>query len=197
MLLTMAFVDVVLGPLVTLIVFDRAKSSLRKDIITIVMLQLAFLTYGVYSLYAARPVHIVFEENRFVVTSANDIDNDDLAKAGNARYRTLVLVGFDYVGTIAPEDQKLRNDLVFASLAGIGLHNLPQHYTDYEKVAKAALAASRSDNDIPESDFMKPLVLKFAKQNGSRHIRFVRLITREKPRYVAIDGVSGLPIALL
>src|SRR4030095_3232307 len=49
-------VDVTLGPLVTLIIFDPAKPKLELDLATIVVLQLAALAYGGYVMFEARPV---------------------------------------------------------------------------------------------------------------------------------------------
>ena len=41
-------VDVAIGPLLTLIIFDRRKKSLRFDLSVIAFLQIAALVYGVY-----------------------------------------------------------------------------------------------------------------------------------------------------
>ena len=53
-------VDVVLGPLITLIVFDPAKPRLKYDLMTIAALQVAALAYGGMVMFEARPVYNVF-----------------------------------------------------------------------------------------------------------------------------------------
>lgn len=78
-----AAVDVVCGPLLTLVVFDRRKprSVLRRDISLIVLLQLAALCYGLYSAAQARPVYLTYEGNRFRVVSLIDVDVTKLDEA--------------------------------------------------------------------------------------------------------------------
>jgi hypothetical protein len=54
-------VDLVLGPLITFLIFDLGKSrrAILFDLITIVVIQLSALSYGVYSTYTQRPVAVV------------------------------------------------------------------------------------------------------------------------------------------
>ena len=53
-------VDVVLGPLLTLIVFNPAKVSLRLDLSLILAVQLAALAWGVQVTYAQRPLFLAY-----------------------------------------------------------------------------------------------------------------------------------------
>ena len=82
LLLVMA-VDVTLGPLLTFAVFDRRKgrSHLRRDVATIAVLQLAALSYGLYTVHQARPVALVFEQDRFRVIAAADVLEKELNDA--------------------------------------------------------------------------------------------------------------------
>lgn len=68
-------VDVILGPLITLAVFNRAKPwrELKRDLAVVVFIQLAALGYGLWTVCLARPVHLVFEYNRFRVVHAVDV----------------------------------------------------------------------------------------------------------------------------
>ncbi len=63
----MATVDVVCGPLLTLVVFDQRKPrrELKRDISFIVLFQLAALSYGLYSVAQARPIYLAYEEIAF------------------------------------------------------------------------------------------------------------------------------------
>src|SRR5215813_13196588 len=85
-------VDVAIGPLLTLIIFDTRKKSLRFDLSVIAFLQIAALVYGVYIMFEARPVYTVFVKDRFEVVPADQLDAADLADAP-AEYRTLSLTG--------------------------------------------------------------------------------------------------------
>ena len=56
----LAGVDVVLGPLLTLIVFKPGKPSLKFDMSCIVLAQLSALIYGGTIIYQQRPAFVVF-----------------------------------------------------------------------------------------------------------------------------------------
>jgi hypothetical protein len=66
-----AAVDLVLGPLLTLIVFDRRKPGLRRDLAMIATFQLSCLVAGNYVVYAQRPLALVYVDGRFFSMSAD------------------------------------------------------------------------------------------------------------------------------
>jgi hypothetical protein len=76
-------VDVVMGPLITFAVFNRRKpwSELRRDLAIVVALQLAALGYGLHTVFVARPVAVVLEVDRLRVTTAADLQDQDLSGA--------------------------------------------------------------------------------------------------------------------
>lgn len=55
-LIVIAGVDLVLGPALTLIVFNPAKKSLKMDLSIIAALQIAALAYGSYTVHNTRPL---------------------------------------------------------------------------------------------------------------------------------------------
>jgi hypothetical protein len=80
-----ASVDLVLGPLLTFVVFNAKKSKkvLAKDLSVIATLQLIALVWGVNTIYYQRPVALVFWENTFISVPAlaftsQGYDTDDL-----------------------------------------------------------------------------------------------------------------------
>ena len=76
-------VDVVCGPLLTAVFYNPSKSKkeLFTDLGLVVLVQLAALTYGMYTVVQARPIYAVFEVDRFRVVTAADVDTADWAKA--------------------------------------------------------------------------------------------------------------------
>jgi hypothetical protein len=71
-------VDVILGPLITLAIFNRAKRTreLAIDLSVVGLIQLAALGYGLWTVAVARPVHLVFEVDRLRVVHALDIPEE-------------------------------------------------------------------------------------------------------------------------
>ncbi|HUR87969.1 MAG TPA: TfpX/TfpZ family type IV pilin accessory protein [Ramlibacter sp.] len=75
-------VDVILGPLITLGIFNTRKSrrELTLDLTLIGLVQLVALAYGLWTVAVARPVHLVFEFDRMRVVHSIDIPEELLAR---------------------------------------------------------------------------------------------------------------------
>ena len=74
-----AMIDLVLGPLLTLVLFKPGKPGLKFDLSVIAAVQIAALAYGFYTTYHQRTVAIVFAENQFTTVSAKDKQEADKA----------------------------------------------------------------------------------------------------------------------
>lgn len=67
-------VDVVLGPLLTLMVYKTGKKSLRFDLMVIVLLQASAFAYGLYTVFEGRPVWMVFNFDHFEAVQSYQVD---------------------------------------------------------------------------------------------------------------------------
>ena len=69
-----ALVDLVLGPTLTLVVFNRSKPfrELRRDLSIIALVQAVCLAAGVWVVYSERPVAMIFADGSFYSMSADD-----------------------------------------------------------------------------------------------------------------------------
>lgn len=78
--LLIAAVDVVCGPLLTLVLFNPNKSSRkwRIDLTLIVLVQCTALAYGLVQLAASRPIFLAFEGDRFRVVQGADVETNAL-----------------------------------------------------------------------------------------------------------------------
>lgn len=75
-----AFIDLVLGPVVTLAIYNplKSKKTLFTDMSIIVLIQFSALAYGVITIYSQRPVALVFWENRFYTIEAKSLTNQNI-----------------------------------------------------------------------------------------------------------------------
>lgn len=64
-------IDLILGPLLTLIVFNPRKSSLKFDLSIIAAIQLLALSYGCWTIHTSRPIALAFINNSFHTLYAN------------------------------------------------------------------------------------------------------------------------------
>lgn len=72
----MMAVDLIVGPLLTFIVYRRPKKTLKMDLMIIVLMQLSAMSYGMYAIYQGRPVLVAFVMDRFELVRANEIVDD-------------------------------------------------------------------------------------------------------------------------
>lgn len=137
-------VDVILGPLITLAVFNRAKprSELRRDLAIVGLIQLAALGYGMWTVFVARPVHLVFEVDRFRVVHAVDVPSDlmDKVPAGIA---ALPLFGPTLLSVRTFRDRNEEMDATLAALKGIALSARPDLWQSYEAGRSEILRAAK------------------------------------------------------
>lgn len=121
-------VDVVIGPVLTLIVFKPGKKTLRFDLTVIVILQLIAFGYGISTVAEGRPAWLVFNVDRFDLTRAHEMDDRHLNEA-QPEYRTAPWWGPRWVSARAPTDTEQRNTLTFeAVFAGVDLPQRPDLY---------------------------------------------------------------------
>ncbi len=75
-----ALVDLVLGPLITLLIYNlnKPKKVMLADLGIIVIIQLAALTYGMHAIYTQRPVAMVFWENKFYTIPAQALEKQGI-----------------------------------------------------------------------------------------------------------------------
>ena len=185
-------VDLILGPLVTLIIFDTKKKKLRQDLLIIVICQLIFFAYGAWTIFAVRPAYIVFADDQFYMVRANEIDGKDLARARIDEFKTLPLTGPKFIGTIQPTDPKVKNDLVFSSLSGMGLQNLPEYFVPLEQVSAQVRAAAKTSKQFKIIDSDSKLRLQhYEASHPSRPLAFIRLVSKVAVFFVVIDASNG------
>ena len=142
MLLIMG-VDIVIGPLLTLVVYKAGKKGLGFDLACISVLQAGAFLYGFWVVAQARPIFIVAALDRFVPIYANTLTDADLGKATRPEFAARSWTGPRLVGAILPRESKARNELTFSSIAGKDLEKFPALYVPYAEVADAMLAKAK------------------------------------------------------
>lgn len=136
--LILVAVDVVCGPLLTLILFSPKKP--RREIVTdmslVVMIQLAALAFGMYTAYQARPLFLVHEVDRFRVVGLPDYQGHDVSKVLEvlpAAMRPTPTSGPVTVGVRPPSSQEERQEVLFESVyGGRDYAQRPEFYVPYD-----------------------------------------------------------------
>lgn len=148
--LILVSVDVVCGPLLTLVLFNprKPRRELFTDMGLVVLIQLAALAYGLHTVYEARPLFLVHEVDRFRVVTLPDYGDVDVSEAIarlDAPLRPHPFKGPVTLGIRDPKDAKERQDVMFESMAGgRDYAQRPEFYVPYDTAYQAkALARAR------------------------------------------------------
>lgn len=147
--LILILVDVILGPLITLIVFDTKKKELKRDLLIIFSLQLAALFYGVWILFSVRPVFVVFNSDRFDVVYANELTQERFDQATNKDFQSAPLWGPHFIGARLPSDSIQAAEIIKkAVMGGDDVQQMPEFYVPYQDIAKEVSGKARSLNEL-------------------------------------------------
>jgi hypothetical protein len=139
LLLLLIGVDVILGPLLTFIVFDPRKKSLVYDLAVIVMLQVAALIYGVSVMASARPAYIVYLNGAFEVVGAKDVMTGDMGDAKLPEFQSLSWTGPRLAAARVPIDPGLQIKIAMESSDGLPDYTLyPRFYIPYATASREA-----------------------------------------------------------
>lgn len=137
-------VDVVLGPLITLAVFNRKKpfTELRRDLLIVVLLQLGALAYGLWTVSVARPVHMVFEIDRFRVVHAIEVPTEMVGKAPSG-VEALPVTGPTLLAVRPFRSNQENADATLAAVQGLQLGYRPDLWQPYADAVPEVLKAAR------------------------------------------------------
>jgi hypothetical protein len=188
-------VDGVLGPLITLAVFNRAKprAELARDLAVVVLLQLGALAYGLHTVHAARPVVLALEVDRFRVVPAVSVVESELPQAPPA-LRTLPLDGPRLIGTVQPTGQE-RADALFAALAGADLGMRPRYWAPWDDAARQqARKAARPATELAARGAAQAAALAEGAARAGRPLDalgVLPLLARTPGWSVLVDRASG------
>ena len=198
--LLVVVVDVIMGPLMTLAVFNlkKPRKELRRDLAVIGLLQMAALVYGLWTVAVARPVHLVFEVDRFRVVHAVDVEPALLQRAP-PELQQLPLMGPTLLSVRGFRDNKESFDATMAALQGLHLGARPDFWQSYDK-AKAQISATAKPvaelkTRFPARASDIDTALKSVPVNTS--VGYIPLVSRSTFWTVLIDLNTAQPVGYL
>lgn len=147
--LLLVAVDVVIGPLITLVVFAPGKvwRVMRRDLLVVAALQLVAMGYGVWTMAVARPVHLVFEYSRFQVVHAVEVPPALLPKAPE-ELRALPLRGPTALSLRPFRDSGERMEATMAAFGGVALGARPDLWQAYAAGQADVLQVARPLSEL-------------------------------------------------
>lgn len=196
-------VDLVLGPLLTLIVFKPGKRGLKFDLAFIAFVQLAALVYGVTTIYRERPYFTVFSVDRFYVVAQRDVDAAELAVAREAGrvtdkpFREPLLIAAVFPTDLATQ-QRLLDETLFQGLPDI--ERRPEFWQPFAERAAAVQRAQRPlsvlRERLPAAASKIDAVLKSLGVPEAR-LGYLPLVAKNRDVAFVVDAESGAPLDVI
>ena len=143
-------VDLVLGPLLTLIVYKQGKPKLKMDLTMVAVFQIACLIAGTWVVYSERPIAMVYVDGRFASMSADSyrdagMEVPDLSELPG-KYPKWVSVSLP---TDVEDLAAVRRE---AQKAGRPLNTFANLYEPFEPLADAVVGASYQLDSLRKRD---------------------------------------------
>jgi hypothetical protein len=189
--------DLVLGPLISLVIFDSRKSrgKLIFDYCVVGFVQLAAMVYGVWIVAGSRPVYVAFSADRLQVVSAADIRPSELESARDPAYRRLPVTGPKLVAIVVPAAD--HDDALFQALDGNEEPLRPKFYVPYASQLAAIQRRARPLDDLlkrhPEAG-PKLASARTATGRPEEQLRYLPVRYHDTFWTVLIDATTGQPL---
>ena len=192
----LVMVDLVLGPLLTLVLFKRGKKGLVLDMCIVAAIQLAALIYGVHVIFGERPYYLAFAVDRFEVIGKVEID------ANKIKYPELkikpnqgpILVYSDF-----PKDKKQRENFLFEVViqGKPDLERRPEYYHPYLLNKDKVLQKAKPLSDLIRGETSNQKKIdKFLKRHSDTQesYLYLPLVGKNNDLALVLDKNSGLPV---
>jgi hypothetical protein len=194
-------VDVIVGPLITLVVFDRTKPrrELMRDLAVVGLIQLGALGYGLWSVFVARPVHLVFEYDRFRVVHAVDVPAELLANAPH-ELDAFPLTGPTLLSLRPFKDESEKMAATMAALQGIDLSSRPDLWQPYASAKSEIGQAAKPVAKLKERFASKASAIDAVIANTARKpesLVYLPLVGRNSFWTVFLDPVTDEVLAFM
>ena len=191
-------VDLVLGPLLTLLIFKPGKKGLWFDLSVILAVQLAAFVYGVTVIYGERPYFNVFAVDRFTVLTHSDVDPAEWEKA-SGRLGAKSLVGPVLAVALRPTDpaaqQRLIDETVFGGKPDID--HRPELWVPYQEQVSQVVARARPLSTLRSSrPDVSVQIERLPDRLGlpAQRLGVLPVTVRERYLLLVIDMVTGAPL---
>jgi hypothetical protein len=182
--LILLVVDIIIGPLLTLVVAKEGKKSLKYDFLVIVSLQLIAFAYGVKVVADGRPVWLVFNIDRVDVIQAYQIDYSH-AESIAPEYKSGSLVGPQWVAALPPGNITAREELMFSSLmGGSDIQHRPDLYISIATAAPDIVKHARPITDL-------------YRLNSDEHVNKALSEWPKADAFLPIQGKNGWMVVLV
>jgi hypothetical protein len=196
-LVTIVVVDLILGPLLTFVVYKPQKPTLKFDLAVIAAIQIAALSYGAYTVYQAHPLYITYAIDRFSPINTSEVN------PANAKFDELKkskLTGPTLVYLQKPTDRAEMARITTELLSGkADLDARTEYYLPLHSKIDEILARSLNIDNYTKDPDNKAKLDIFLKKHGSNvtDYAFLPLVGKEKDVLWAFSRKTKKPVDII
>lgn len=196
-LLILVTVDVILGPLLTLVVFKPLKSTLKFDLAVIAMVQVAALAYGMHTIYEAHPLYVAYAGDRFTPINTNEVSPN---ATKYAELKKSKLTGPTIVYVQKPTDPAEMSRVTMEVLSGKpDIDARPEYYEPFSKFTQTVFANGIKPEALAAKPEHQQKLAKFLAEYGktAADYAYLPLVGKEYDVLWAWDRTTGKPVGTL
>ena len=190
-------VDVILGPLLTFVVFKSQKTSLKFDLSIIALVQLCAFGYGVHTIYSAHPLYVAYAIDRFTPINTNEVFPE---KAKYPELQKSTFSGPTVVYVKKPTDPQEMSRVTMEVLSGKpDLDTRAEYYEPLHSYFDEVLKNGVDPNTINKNEKSKNMLDNFIKAYGKTpsDYAFLPLAGKEKDVLWIWDRSTKQPVDIL
>lgn len=196
-ILILISIDIILGPLLTFIVFKPQKASLKFDLTIIGFIQIIALSYGIHTIYESHPLYIAYAIDRFTPINANEVNPE---KATYDELKKSTINGPSLVYVQKPDDPAEMSRVTMEVLSGKpDLDARPEYYKPIQNFMSKIMANSIPIEKLQSNTANKEQLDNFLNKNGKniRDYAFLALSGKEKDVIWVFDRQNSKPIGVI
>jgi hypothetical protein len=188
----------IVGPLLTLILFKPGKAGLKFDMVLVSVLQTALILYGAYDLYVERPYYAVFVKDRFEVLNEKDIDPSRIDNQAllSKPWGQLVFVVANMPADVE-EQQRIMEETLFEGKPDIDRR--PEYWSPYAQDIDAVKKGARQLSDLlaRRPDKAAEINQSINDTAAMGELLYVPVIGKQQVFSLVLDPLTFLPIAII
>ncbi|MEE9302841.1 MAG: TfpX/TfpZ family type IV pilin accessory protein [Thiotrichaceae bacterium] len=193
----MVAIDLVLGPLLTFVVFKPKKPKLAFDLAMIGLFQISALVYATFVIYEGHPLYVTYAVDRFIVITANEVDPN---QATLNIFKKSKLAGPDLAFAKQPEDSKEAERIMFNVMieGGPDIDKRPNLYEPLDEHLDDVFSRSIDPEKLLAREDTKREFMKFIDKHGDKEdYAYLPLSGQGKDVIWALSKKTGKPVDII
>jgi len=190
-------VDLILGPLLTLILYRAGKPGLVFDLCVVAAIQLSALVYGLTVIYQERPYFTVFVIDRFEVWAEKDIDY----RAIEDEYlKQKPWIGPIYAIAAMPDSDEERAQIMEGLFEGKpDIDRLPRYWSPYQAHAEIVVARGISLEELKATrpDAAEKIDTVINAHRDTTDLIGLPVMGKEDVYVLVLEGAIPMPVDLI